>query len=170
MVPALWLESPLVASMQAVSITVPETGWMVDFVAHALVRRRPIGLADYMFDRHIPSVTRAVSLFHLWLPPLILWSVWRLGYDRRAFQYQTLATWTLLPVTYAVSAPVDDINWVYGISGAPQQQIPPRVYLLLLMAVYPAVFHWPTHLVLTRTFPDRNDVAPLDRAPAAPAR
>ena len=168
MVPALWLESPLIASMQAVSITVPETGWTIDFAAQALFRRRPIGLADYMFDRKIPALTRAVSLFHLWLPPLILWTVSRLGYDQRAFRLQTLTTWMLLPLTYAITEPADDINWVYGVSGSPQQQIDGRVYLLLVMAGYTAVFHWPAHRVFTRVFPDRHDIAPLDRTPAAP--
>jgi hypothetical protein len=121
-----------------------------------------------MFDRKIPALTRAVSLFHLWLPPLILWTVSRLGYDQRAFRLQTLTTWMLLPLTYAITEPADDINWVYGVSGSPQQQIDGRVYLLLVMAGYTAVFHWPAHRVFTRVFPDRHDIAPLDRTPAAP--
>src|ERR671936_254563 len=134
-VPALWLERPLLASMQAVSVTVPETGWTIDFAAQALFRKRPIGLADYMFDRKIPASIRAVSLFHLWLPPLLLWTVRRLGYDRRAFRWQMLLTWILLPLTYAVTEPAEDINWVYGLSGSPQRRFDPRAYLLLVMAV-----------------------------------
>src|SRR5947208_15740019 len=62
-VPALWLEQPLLASMQAVSIMVPEAGWTADLVARQLFRVRLVGLADYMFDRRIPRGVRALSLF-----------------------------------------------------------------------------------------------------------
>jgi hypothetical protein len=151
-VPALWLERPLLASMQAVSITVPEAGWTLDFAARLLFDVRVIGLADYMFDRRIPRAVRALSLFHLWLPPLLIWTVSRLGYDRRALLAQTLVTWALLAVTYNVTEPADDINWVYGFSGSPQQRMDPRAYLTLVMAVYPIAFHWPAHVVFTRAF------------------
>src|SRR5437763_3475024 len=42
--PALWLAHPLPASMQAVSITVPETGWAIDLIARQLFGTRLIGL------------------------------------------------------------------------------------------------------------------------------
>jgi hypothetical protein len=158
-VPAMWLEHPLLASTQAISITVPEAGWAIDFAAHALLRKRPIGLADYMFDSKIPRAVRAFSLFHLWLPPLILWMVSRLGYERRALRTQTLLTWSLLVTTYHVTEPADDINWVYGFSGLPQRRIDPRIYLLFVMAIYPIAFHWPAHIAFTRVFSAPSDVA-----------
>src|SRR5438093_5596751 len=123
-VPALWLEHRLLASMQAVSVTVPETGWTVDLVGQCF-RVRLIGLADYMFDRKIPRSVRALSLFHLWLPPLLLWMLNTLGYDRRAIRAQTASTWALLVATYALTDPSDDINWVYGLSGSPQRSMSP---------------------------------------------
>lgn len=169
-VPALWLERPLLASMQAVSVTVPETGWMVDLAARQLFGVRLIGLADYMFDRKIPRPIRALSLFHLWLPPLLLWTVGRLGYDRRAFRAQTLLTWTVLVTTYRLTDPADDINWVYGLSGSPQRWMNPRVYLLLVMTMYPIAFHWPAHLALTRLFPNPSNAASMDRASATTTR
>jgi hypothetical protein len=168
-VPALWLESRLIISMQAVSITVPELGWSIDFVAQALGRKRLIGLADYMFNRRIPRAVRAVSLFHVWLPAMLIWALHRLGYDRRAFRRQMLVTWMLLATTYAVTDPEEDINWVYGLSGSPQHRLDPRVYLLLVMAVYPIAFHWPAHAVFTYMF-SNSYVAALDRASGTSAR
>jgi hypothetical protein len=151
--PALWFERPLPAGMQAVAITVPETGWTVDLFARLFFRVRMLGLADYMFDRRIPRPVRALSLFHLWLPVLLLWMLGRLGYDRRSFAAQTVLTWTLLAATFALTEPADDINWVYGLSGSPQRRMNRRAYLLLVMAVYPVAFHWPAHLVFCRMFP-----------------
>src|ERR671937_1538370 len=165
-VPALWLESSLLASMQAVSVLVPESGWSIDLVARRFFRLRLIGLADYMFDARIPRATRALSLFHVWLPALLVWLVARLGYDRRAFRAQTAATWMLLITTYAVTDPADDINWVYGVSGSPQRSIHPRAYLLVVMALYPLAFHWPAHEVIARLFPGRSDVRSLACSPA----
>jgi hypothetical protein len=156
--------------MQAVSVTVPETGWTVDLAGRQFLRVRLIGLADYMFDRRIPRAVRALSLFHLWLPPLLLWTVGKLGYDRRAFRTQTACTWMLLVATYALTEPADDINWVYGLSGSPQRSMNPRLYLLLVMLLYPIAFHWPAHAVFRRAFPSPSDVRAMDRAPAPASR
>jgi hypothetical protein len=100
----------------------------------------------------------------------LLWTVARLGYDRRALLAQTLVTWTLLIATYHTTDPADDINWVYGLGGSRQRWTNPRTYLLLVMAVYPLAFHWPAHLAFTRLFPSPSDVAAMDRAPAAAIR
>ena len=43
------------------------------------------GMTDYMFEVKYPLFTRGLSLFHFWLPLVLLWIVARLGYDRRAF-------------------------------------------------------------------------------------
>ena len=168
--PALWLESPLLASMQAVSITVPETGWTADLVAREVFRVRLIGLADYMFDRRIPRSVRALSLYHLWLPPLLLWSVGRLGYDRRAFRAQTALTSILLVATYALTKPADDINWVFGLSGSTQHSMNPRAYLMLVMLTYPVAFHWPAHAAFSRLFSRHSDVHTVDCAVAPASR
>jgi hypothetical protein len=33
---------------------------------------------------------RLLSLFHVVTPPLLLWAIWRLGYDQRGWKYQTV--------------------------------------------------------------------------------
>jgi len=151
--PALWLERPLLASMPAVSVLVPEAAWTIDFAIQGLFGIRVIGLADYMFDSKIPRPVRALSFFHLWLPLLLLWTVRRLGYDRRALLSQTVLTWLVLAATYRFTTPSDNINWVYGFRGTPQRDIEPRAYLLLVMAIYPIAFHWPAHALLKRVAP-----------------
>ena len=81
---AIWLESPLLASMPTVGILAPQALWVADLFANML--GHPIvGMTDYMFDQSLPLHLRALSLFHGWLPFLLLFLVWRLGYDARAF-------------------------------------------------------------------------------------
>lgn len=159
---ALWRESPLLASMSAVGILLPQALWMVDFLA-GFTNWHLTGMTDYMFNPNLSLFTRALSFFHFWLPLLVLWLVWRLGYDRRALLAWTALAWVLVLVCYFLMpgppAPADNpnlpvnINYVYGFSDTePQQWLPSLLYLLLVLVVLPVGIFWPTHLVLARAF------------------
>ena len=142
---------PLLASMAAVGVLLPDTLWGVDFLIHLLTGRDLTGMTTYMFDGSLPLHVRLLSLFHLALPPLLVWLVWRLGYDRRALVAQTLLAWAIYLVTYVVG-PEKNINWTFGPGHTPQTWMHPLLYLSLLMIAYPLVVHVPTHLVLRRLF------------------
>jgi len=95
----IWREDALLVSMPAVGILLPQSCWIIDFLSAAM--GRPLtGLTDYMFDSGLSLFTRGLSFFHFWLPLVLVWLVWRLGYDPRAFRYWTLLAWVLLPVCY----------------------------------------------------------------------
>src|SRR5205807_4900792 len=53
-VPALWLEQPLLASMQAVSVTVPEAGWTFDFVVQLVFRKRLVRSEEHTSELQSP--------------------------------------------------------------------------------------------------------------------
>jgi hypothetical protein len=145
---ALWLESPLLVSMMAVGVLLPELLWNVSFLTRLLTGVRVSGLADYMFDTRIPKWIRALSLFHVVLPVLMLWMVHKLGYDPRALPAQTALAWVILPLTYAVTKPEDNINWVYGPGARPQRQVSPPLYLAFVLIFFPLIIYLPTHLLL----------------------
>jgi len=149
---ALWAESRLLASMMAVAVLLPELLWNISFFSRLLVRVRVSPLADYMFDRAIPLWIRALSLFHIPMPLVLLWMVHALGYDARALPAQTALAWVVFPVTYAVTDPKENINWVFGPGGQPQRRLPPRLYLLLVLLVFPLIVYVPTHVLLTTLF------------------
>ena len=155
-VPSLWLESSLLASTQAVSVLVPESLWLVDFAAGLIAKKYPIGLASYMVDRRIPRFVRALSLFHLWLTPVLLLVVSRAGYDRRAFKYQVPITWTILLASWRLTKPKDNVNWVYSRPAQIRSRGSRAGFVLLLMAVFPLVLHLPAHLLLKRLFHPRR--------------
>lgn len=146
---ALWLESALLASMMTLAIALPELAWNADFFGRLVTGRHILGLSGYMFDVRKPLFLRALSLFHVVLPVLLLWTVHRLGYDPRALAFQTVAALVILPVTYALTDPADNINWVYGPGRKPQTWTSPRAYLALVMLFFPVVIYLPTHLVLS---------------------
>jgi hypothetical protein len=149
---ALWQESRLLASMMAVGVLLPELLWNVSFFSRLLVRVRVTGLADYMFDRAIPRWIRALSLFHIPMPIVLLWMLHTLGYDPRALLAQTVLAWVILPVTYAMTDPRENINWVFGPGGQPQRRLAPRLYLLLVLVVFPLIVYVPTHFLLRALF------------------
>ncbi len=154
---ALWRESALLSSMAAVGTLVFELGWNFDF----LTGGRLVGGVDYMFDPAMPLYLRGLSLFHVALPVLQIWLIYRLGYDGRALYAQTLAVWIVLPLTYLLTEPADNVNWAFGLGG-PQSAFDPLVYLAFLMVALPLVVCVPTHLVLQMLFGAREREAPRD--------
>lgn len=159
---AIWAESPLLASMPAVGIMIPQALWCIDFVG-VLLGLHVIGLTDYMFNPALSLVARGLSFFHFWLPFVLLWLVWRLGYDRRALMIWTGLAWFLMLICYcllpAPPPPVDspntpvNVNYVYGFSDAhPQEWMPPLAWFALIMVALPVVIFLPTHCVLNRFF------------------
>lgn len=149
---ALWLENRFLASMMTVGVLIPEIGWNLDFFAGLLVGHTPIGIAAYMFDPELPLYLRALSGFHIVLPPLLIWMVYRLGYAPRAWRAQTLLAWLVLPLSRLVSTPEQNVNWVYGLGDVRQAWLHDATYVGLLMVLFPLIFYLPTHLVLKRIF------------------
>lgn len=149
---ALWLESPLLASTMAVGVLLPESYWNVSFFGRLLTGHRIVGLTDYMFELRKSRLVRGLSLvLHVALPVVLLFLVARLGYDERALLAQTALAWIVLPVTYLVTEPAKNLNWVFG-PNRPQHRIPPLAYLLLVMLAFPAAVYVPTHLLLRAVF------------------
>ncbi len=146
---ALWLESSLLASMMTLAVLLPELAWNLDFFWRLIVRRDLFGMSRYMFDRKTSRFIRALSLFHVPLPFGLVGLVCRLGYDRRAWALQSLVALFVLPLTYALTGPAENINWVYGL-GAPQRRLPRLVYLALLIVAFALVLYLPPHLALSR--------------------
>jgi hypothetical protein len=142
-------ESRFLASMPAVGVLPLELAWNADLVSGG----RLIGLAGYMFDRRLPLWLRALSLFHVALPPTLLWMLHHFGYDRRALPAQTVLTWVALSTSYGLTREDENINWVFGPGPEPQQTVPPHVYFWLEMIVFPVVLLLPMHLLLRRIFP-----------------
>lgn len=149
---ALWFESRLLASMMAVATLLPGLLWTADFILRLAVGPDLAGTSGtgYMLDPRIPLFVRAFSLFHVPLPLFLAWLVHRLGYDRRALPAQTLLFWVLLIISRLVTDPSRNINLVHGFGKEPQQWLPPGLYLVLLMVLYPLALYLPAHAMLKR--------------------
>ncbi len=152
----LWREDRLLISMPTVGILALQSIWLVDFAAH-FAGTKVTGVTDYMFEAQRSLFLRGLSLFHGWLPLLLAWLVYRIGYDRRALAAWTGLTWVLLPVCYLFLPPPSpshgvaavNVNYVYGFSDAVAQTwMPPLVWLFAMMVVLPALLFAPAHYAL----------------------
>jgi hypothetical protein len=146
---AVIAESPLLAGIAAVGTLPLELAWNLDFLAGG----RLFGLTGYMFDAKLPWGRRALSLFHVALPPTLVLMFRRLGYDRRALPVQAALTAILLPVSYKATDPRENVNWVFGPGQRRQKRLAPGGYLGLEMIAFLLFVHLPTHLLLQRLFP-----------------
>ena len=146
---AVCLENRFLNSMMAIGALPLELAWNLDFLA-GLAGSRLIGMASYMFDANLPLYLRGLSLYHVMLPIAMIFMLRRLGYDRRALLAQTLLVWVVLPITYLVTEPADNINLVFGPGQEPQTTMHPLLYLMLEMILVPIIICLPAHLVLQR--------------------
>ena len=94
----------------------------------------------------------AMSLFHLFFPAIVIWMLVRQGYDPHAYWAQTALALVVLPLSFFIGTPEENINWVYGPLGAPQWITSPIAYLFVYMAFLPTVIFVPTHFLLKKVF------------------
>ena len=161
-VAGMWLESPLLISTCAVGILLPQCLWLVDFGVN-LLGFHFLNLTSYMFDPHLSLFTRGLSLFHGWLPLLLVWLLFRLGYDKRALSAWTVLAAALGIVCYFFTPPSGshladpnlpiNINYLYGFNDQqPQHWVNQNLYVILWLGALWLVAFLPTHLVLRKTF------------------
>ena len=154
---ALWTESRYLFSMQAVAIVFPQILWIVDFFWNMIFGGPIIGLATYMFDPEISLFVRGLSLFHGWMPILLLWAVWKTGYDRTAWKAQIGLCWgVLLAVFVLMPSPNTDagnVNKVFGWGDTAQTVMHPLAWLGIIMLAYPLLIYVPSHLFFRRFAP-----------------
>lgn len=146
---AVWLESRRLASMLLVSVGLLELGWIADFLFGLATggQQTPVGLVAYMFDSELPLYLRGLSLYHLPLPFVLLWVVWRLGYDHQAWQVWLPIGWVIIVLSYLLAPPGRNINWVKGPEGVMDLTIPGPIWFLCLIAGS-GIAWWLTHKVI----------------------
>lgn len=165
----MWLESPFLISMQAVAILMPQTIWVVDFTATALGHPL-LGMTKYMFNPSLSLFARGLSSFHGWLPFVLAFLVYRVGYDRRAFPVQCVFGVALLwfcfffapapPAPAAHPNMAVNLNYVWGTDDAhPQHVMAPALWVMTLCSTVVVGFYTPTHLILGRAVrPARTEI------------
>jgi hypothetical protein len=156
---ALWRTSPLLNSMMVIGILPFELYWNLVFLVRLTTGIEIGEITDYVLDPGLPVLLRALSLFHVALPVIWLTLLFRWGYDRRAFRWQTLLFWGVVAATYLATDARDNINWVFLPARLGLAWLGESAWLLVYMGLVPALIYWPLHRLLARTMARRQDRA-----------
>lgn len=161
----IWIEDSLLLSMCAVGILVVQTLWIADFIGN-IAGFPLLGITDYMFEPHRSLFLRALSLFHGWLPLLLIFLVGRVGYNPYAFWTWTALSSVLLLICFFFMPPPNpnpglvpvNINYVWGFNDhVAQTWMPAAAWLLGLILGLPIFAYAPAHLVLSRFMPRHEE-------------
>jgi hypothetical protein len=152
----LWLESRVLLSMQWLSVALIGLLWGIDLGVAWLTGWHPFGGTAYMFDPEFPDLARVLSFYHLLLPVVAGYAVYRLGYASRALWFQSLLTWVMIGLTYLLVDPERNSNWVHAPFGLEQDFLPPLVYLMALALAWPVLIYLPVHALSRRRLHGRG--------------
>jgi hypothetical protein len=160
----IWLEKPLLVSMPAAGILAPQVLWIADFILN--IFGIPLtGMTDYMFEASSPLYLRGLSMFHGWLPVMLIYCVAKLGYDKRGFWSWTALAWVAMVIAYfllpgpspEMAGQVANVNYVFGMgSTEPQTWMPGWAWFVSLLIGIPAILVFPMHKLLQWVFPDQR--------------
>ncbi len=151
----IWTGSALPLSSQALFSFLVQGGWTLDLLMLLYLRRglSPGTLiAGWMLNPDIPLFYRAVSLYHVVWPLLLLWCVWRVGYDRRAVWLQSAVSVFVMSASL-LAPPEMNLNAVHQPGWSWQ---PGALHVAIAVATLIAVVYLPTNLVLSRWLSDRG--------------
>lgn len=147
----LWTSNSLLLASQAVSSIVVDLIWTADAATGVFSNHQLIGGTEYLLDPHTALWIRLLSLFHIVLPVLLLWSLTRVGYDRRAWSLQTAIVVTTF-IASRFTNPIANINYAFHDPFWHRQLGPAPLHLLLCILAMAIVVYLPTHLILLRVY------------------
>jgi hypothetical protein len=147
----IWFANPLLLSSQAISSLVPGVFWISDVAWRLLTGRFLVGGTDYMWDGRYPLWVRLLSAFHIGLPLVLLWTLRRVGYERRALALQAAIAAVLLIVSRFLPTELN-MNYAYGDPVFHRTWGPAPAHIALIFVPLVALIYWPTHLLLCWLF------------------
>lgn len=123
--------------------------WLVDVASRAMMGRHLFGGTEYMWKAEIPLPVRALSLFHVALPLVLIAVLRRCGYDRRGLALQTAITAALLVAARPFAAG-KNLNYVLTDPLFHHSWGPPVVHLGAVLVGIAVLLYLPTHFALAR--------------------
>lgn len=155
----------LLYSTACVGILLPQIVWNVDFVINLLKLEsiNKLKISTYMFNPRLKWYLKLLSLFHAWLPMLLVYYVKREGYDLNAWICWVGLSFVINIICYFVSPkPSSDIdsmimpvniNYVFGLeSDREQKTFSKPVYWFLFINFVNVAASFVTHIVLIWLF------------------
>ncbi|QOC21739.1 hypothetical protein IC757_11895 [Wenzhouxiangella sp. AB-CW3] len=146
---AIWRGNRLLLSSQAGLVCLVGLVWTLDLVVALILGGHSLtGFTAYMYSDELPLIARAVSLYHVFLPPFLLWLVWRRGYDGRGVWLQCVIGAAGVIGGWLWTEPWRNVNWVHEFFGTEQVWMPDPLWVALLVIAYPLLIFLPGHFLV----------------------
>jgi hypothetical protein len=154
----VWRESSLLISLATLGSIGPQFAWQLDYFYQLITDRPLFGFTDYMFEEANPKLNYVVSLFHLWVPAILIYGLFFVRYNRKAFRIQSGISLMLILLSYWLTddmfGPAGNLNQVYGPSAkSPQTWMHPWLWMFVIWIYTIVVIYLPTHFLTARVFP-----------------
>jgi hypothetical protein len=142
-------QNRLLICSQALASLLVDLMWVADITCKILLGHYLLGGTEYMFDQHIALWVRLLSLFHVFMPLLLLWLIHRNGYDRRAWLLQSAIA---LPAFVAsrFTDPALNMNYAFTDPFFHRQWGPAPTHILVVFTFMLVVVYLPTHFALEK--------------------
>lgn len=148
----LWTSNSLLLSSQAVGAILSDVAWCLDASWRLFLGRHLVGGTEYMWDANYSLFTRMLSLFHVVMPVVLLWSLRQAGYDRRGWKLQAAIAAVLIVVSRFIN-PALNLNYAFRDPVFHRAWGPVPIHLAVMFAGIVIVFYLPVHLVLDKVYP-----------------
>ena len=147
----IWWANSLLLSSQAVAALAAGVLWGFDVGWRLTTGRILLGGTDYMWDARYPLWVRLLSTFHIGLPLVLLWTLRRVGYDRRGLALQAVIAAVLLIASRFLSSDLN-LNYAYRDPLWHRSWGIAPVHLAVIFIPLVALIYWPTHFLLAWLF------------------
>lgn len=104
-----------------------------------------------MWDASYPHWVRLLSLFHIVWPLILIWSLTRVGYNRRGFALQCAIAAAALIVARFTN-PSENINYAFRDPLFQRSWGPAPIHLAVIWLGFVVLIYLPTHLLLAKFF------------------
>jgi hypothetical protein len=147
----IWLRNSLLLSSQAVGALAAGVLWVLDVGWRLATGHFLFGGTEYMWDSRYPLWVRLLSTFHIGLPLLLLWTLRKVGYDRRALVLQSAIAAVLLFLSRFL-LPALNMNYAYSDPLFHRTWGPAATHLAVILIPLVVLIYWPTHWLLLSLF------------------
>lgn len=141
--------SALLLSSQALPVLLVDTAWTIDAAWRLLLGHHLIGGTEYLFDAQYPLWVRLLSLFHMALPLVLIWALFRGGYDRRGLPLESMITLAVFFLARFTS-PDKNMNFAFRDPFVHRAWGPAPIHVLLSVLFMILVVYYPTDWLLRK--------------------
>lgn len=148
----LLLRNRLLLTAQFVGMLLYHLCWHFDFFSYVITDTLPFSATSYMFNDALTPYEKSLSFFqHTFIIPITVWALLRLGASTHGWLFQTCQTGAAFLLTFVLTDPTENINWIFGagLADLSPARINPVLYYLLMALVPPVLIYKPTNLLAT---------------------